>query len=51
MTFETGTSNTGFVWRAPKGASFGDGRNEPGASTRLKLMVRLLGPFAPDEML
>ncbi|HEX7889395.1 MAG TPA: phospholipase D family protein [Ramlibacter sp.] len=38
-------------WRAPAGASFGDEKADPGASTRLKLMVRLLGPFAPDEML
>lgn len=39
------------VWRAPKGASFGDGKNEPGASLKQKLIVRVLGPFAPDEML
>jgi cardiolipin synthase C len=39
------------AWRAPPGASFGDGRNEPGADARTRLMVGLLGPFAPDEML
>lgn len=38
-------------WRAPAGASFGDDDKEPGASTRLRVMVRVLGPFAPDEML
>jgi len=38
-------------WRAPQGAGFPDDDSEPGASTRLKLFVRLLGPFAPDEML
>lgn len=38
-------------WRAPPGASFGDEKDEPGASTRLKLFVRIIGPFAPDEML
>jgi phosphatidylserine/phosphatidylglycerophosphate/cardiolipin synthase-like enzyme len=38
-------------WRAPQGADFGDEKSEPGASTRLKLLVRLIGPFAPDEML
>jgi phosphatidylserine/phosphatidylglycerophosphate/cardiolipin synthase-like enzyme len=43
--------NGGFFWRAPPGASFGDETREPGASTRLRLLVRLLGPFAPDEML
>jgi len=39
------------VWRAPAGASFQDARSEPEASTRLKLLVRLIAPFAPDEML
>lgn len=38
-------------WRAPAGASFQDADSEPGASTRLKLLVYLLGPFAPDQML
>jgi cardiolipin synthase C len=40
-----------FYWRAPKGASFGDETSEPGASTKLKMLVRMLGPFSPDEML
>ena len=40
-----------FVWRAPPGASFKDEDSEPGASAKLKLFVRVLGPFAPDEML
>jgi cardiolipin synthase C len=39
------------VWRAPPGAAFKDGRSEPEASTKLRLMVRLIAPFAPDEML
>ncbi|HET8748730.1 MAG TPA: phospholipase D family protein [Ramlibacter sp.] len=38
-------------WRAPPGAGFGDEDSEPGASARLKLLVRVLGPFAPDQML
>jgi cardiolipin synthase C len=38
-------------WRAPPGASFADEDSEPGASTKLKLLVRVIGPFAPDEML
>lgn len=38
-------------WRAPPGAAFEDGRHEPGASTKQRMMVLLLGPFAPDEML
>jgi len=41
----------GLHWRAPPGAGFGDEDSEPGAGTRLKLLVRLLGPFAPDQML
>jgi putative cardiolipin synthase len=40
-----------FHWRAPAGAAFGDEDSEPGASGKLKLLVRLMGPFAPDEML
>jgi phosphatidylserine/phosphatidylglycerophosphate/cardiolipin synthase-like enzyme len=39
------------VWRAPPGAPFKDARSEPEASTKLKLLVRLIAPFAPDEML
>ena len=39
------------VWRAPAGVSFQDARSEPEASTKLKLLVRLIAPFAPDEML
>jgi cardiolipin synthase C len=39
------------VWRAPPGAGFGDAKSEPEASARLKLLVRLIAPFAPDEML
>lgn len=43
--------NGQLAWRAPPGASFKDGRSEPEASTKLKLMVRLIAPFAPDELL
>ncbi|NPC58133.1 phospholipase D family protein [Caenimonas sp. S4] len=39
------------VWRAPPGAAFKDARSEPEASTKLKLLVMLIAPFAPDEML
>jgi putative cardiolipin synthase len=38
-------------WRAPASASFSDETEEPGASAKLKLLVRVIGPFAPDEML
>jgi cardiolipin synthase C len=39
------------VWRAPPGARFTEARSEPEASAKLKLLVKLIGPFAPDEML
>lgn len=39
------------LWRAPPGAPFGDATREPDASLRLRLLVDLLAPFAPDEML
>lgn len=38
-------------WRAPPGASFEDASSEPEASAKLKLLVNVLGPLAPDEML
>ncbi|RYF42976.1 MAG: phospholipase D family protein [Comamonadaceae bacterium] len=41
----------GLVWRAPPGADFQDETSEPGAGTRLKLLVNVLGPLAPEEML
>jgi putative cardiolipin synthase len=39
------------VWRAPQGSQLKDSRVEPDASWGLKLMLKLIGPFAPDEML
>ena len=39
------------VWRAPPGAPFADATHEPGASLRLRLLINLLAPFAPDGML
>jgi cardiolipin synthase C len=39
------------VWRAPQGSPLKDSRVEPDASWGLKLMLKLIGPFAPDEML
>ncbi|HYD75258.1 phospholipase D family protein [Ramlibacter sp.] len=39
------------LWRAPPGAPFGDATHEPDASLRLRLLVDLLAPIAPDEML
>jgi putative cardiolipin synthase len=38
-------------WRAPAGASFGDTTSEPDAGAMLQLLVEVLSPFSPDEML
>ena len=38
-------------WRAPPGANFSDATSEPDASLGLRLMINILGPLAPDEML
>jgi putative cardiolipin synthase len=39
------------IWRAPRGSGLADATSEPDASLGLKLMVRMIAPFAPDEML
>ena len=39
------------VWRAPQGSGFKDSTTEPDASIGLKMMLLLIAPFAPDEML
>ncbi len=39
------------IWRAPPGSGIADSKSEPDASAGLKLMVRMIAPFAPDEML
>ena len=39
------------IWRAPQGSGLPDATSEPDASAGLKLLVRLIGPFAPDEIL
>ncbi len=39
------------LWKAPPGAAFKDASSEPDASAGLKLLVNLIAPFAPDEML
>ena len=39
------------VWRAPQGSGLPDATSEPDASAGLKLLVKMISPFAPDEML
>ncbi len=39
------------IWRAPQGSGLKDSGTEPDASAGLKLLLKLIGPLAPDEML
>ena len=39
------------VWRAPRGSRLQDTISEPDTSVGLTLMLKLLGPLAPEEML
>jgi putative cardiolipin synthase len=39
------------VWQAPAGAAFPSETKEPGAPAKLRMLVRLIGPLAPDAML
>lgn len=43
--------NGKLLWRAPQGSTLKDSTTEPDASLGLKLILKLLGPLAPDEML
>jgi len=39
------------MWRAPQGSGLKDSTTEPDATLALKLLLKLFGPLAPDEML
>jgi putative cardiolipin synthase len=39
------------VWRAPQGSNLKDSTSEPDTSAMLRLVLKLLGPFAPEVML
>lgn len=39
------------TWQAPAGAPFRSSHVEPDASLKLRLLLMLIAPFAPDEML
>ena len=43
--------NGPLVWRAPQGSGLKDSTTEPDASVGLKLLRKVIGPLAPDEML
>jgi len=49
--YRVGLQDGQLVWRAPQGSQLKDSLVEPDASWGLKLMLKLIGPFAPDEML
>ena len=44
-------TDKGLVWRAPQGSGQADATTEPDASAPLRLMLKLLGPLAPDHLL
>jgi len=39
------------VWRAPEGSGLKDATTEPDTSASLRLMLKLFGPLAPDQLL
>ena len=44
-------SDGSLVWRAPEGSQLKDARTEPDTSAGLRLLLKLVGPLAPDELL
>ena len=44
-------TDKGLLWRAPQGSGLADTTTEPDASAPLRLMLKLLGPLAPDHLL
>ncbi len=44
-------TDKGLVWRAPQGSGQADATTEPDASAPLRLMLKILGPLAPDHLL
>ncbi|QKV53982.1 phospholipase D family protein [Comamonas antarctica] len=43
--------NKQLIWRAPQGSGLQDQHTEPDASLPLRLLLKLLGPLAPDHLL
>ncbi|RZI65791.1 MAG: phospholipase D family protein [Variovorax sp.] len=44
-------SDGALVWRAPEGSQLQDAHTEPDTSAGLRLLLKLFGPLAPDELL
>ena len=49
--YRLGLDEGQLVWQAPPGAPFKSARSEPDASTTLRLLLQVIAPFAPEEML
>ena len=43
-------SEVQLIWRAPAGSGPPDATSEPDASLGLKLLVKIIGPFAPSAL-
>ena len=41
----------GLIWHAPQGSKLPDSTQEPDASLSLRLLLKIVGPLAPEEML
>ena len=41
----------GLIWVAPEGSNWGNQTSEPDASVPLRMMIRIIGPLAPDHLL
>ncbi|MDI3384253.1 phospholipase D family protein [Xenophilus aerolatus] len=48
---EKNPDGAGLVWRAPQGSGLKDARSEPDASVGLRMLLKVIGPLAPDSML
>lgn len=44
-------TDRGLLWHAPQGSGLPDATSEPDASLPLRLLLKLLGPLAPDHLL
>jgi len=44
-------NNGSLIWRAPEGSGLKDTSTEPDTSLTLRLMLKLFGPLAPDQLL
>ncbi|MBS0425924.1 MAG: phospholipase D family protein [Proteobacteria bacterium] len=48
---EKNPDGPGLVWRAPQGSGLKDAHSEPDASVGLRMLLKVIGPLAPDSML